>query len=237
MASNSKFRLIRNRNNNCVKCHSNNVKTRRKIALFVSGEGTNMKKIHKSCQEGLINADISVVVSDKPTCNAVKYAFEHNIPNLTYPNGDISKNELIEKLIGIGNRTKADYIILAGYIKLVPKEVVRIYEKRILNIHPSLLPKYGGKGFYGNNIHKQVIANGDRITGVTVHFVNDEYDKGHIVAQDEVIVYLTDTYKELGERIKLVEHDLYPKVIGALVDNRIKWNNSDNPYIVEHNNE
>lgn len=207
-------------------------KKRMKIAVFVSGNGSNMKVIHKSCKEGKINADVSVIVSDKPECNAVRYAKDNYIPVIEYPGTTISKNKLIEKLIGIGNETKSDYIVLAGYMKLVPKELVRIYDRRIINIHPSLLPKYGGKGYYGNKVHKAVIANGDRFSGVTVHFVNNEYDKGHIIAQEEVIVYMTDTYKELSQRIQEVEHKIYSNVISALVDNRIKWLDENTPYII-----
>ena len=203
-----------------------------KIAVFVSGNGSNMKVIHKNCKENKINADISVIVSDKPECNAVSYAKDNSIPVIEYPSSDISKNILIEKLIGIGNETKSDYIVLAGYMKLVPKELVRIYDRRIINIHPSLLPKYGGKGFYGNKVHKAVIANGDRFSGVTVHFVNDEYDKGHIISQEEVIVNMTDTYKELSTRVQETEHIIYSNVISALVDNRIKWLDDKTPYII-----
>jgi phosphoribosylglycinamide formyltransferase len=210
----------------------NLTKRRMKIAVFVSGNGSNMKVIHKNCKENKINADISVIVSDKPECNAVSYAKDNSIPVIEYPSSDISKNILIEKLIGIGNETKSDYIVLAGYMKLVPKELVRIYDRRIINIHPSLLPKYGGKGFYGNKVHKAVIANGDRFSGVTVHFVNDEYDKGHIISQEEVIVNMTDTYKELSTRVQETEHIIYSNVISALVDNRIKWLDDKTPYII-----
>jgi phosphoribosylglycinamide formyltransferase len=206
-------------------------KKRMKIAVFVSGNGSNMKVIHKNCKDNTINADISVIVSDKPECNAVRYAKDNCIPVIEYPGSTVSKNELIEKLIGIGNETKSDFIVLAGYMKLVPKELVRIYERRIINIHPSLLPKYGGKGYYGNKVHKAVIASGDRFSGVTVHFVNDEYDKGHIIAQEEVIVYMTDTYKELSKRVQETEHKFYSNVIGALVDHRIKWLDDNSPYI------
>lgn len=207
------------------------IKRRMKLAVFVSGNGTNMKAIHHSCVQNKINADVSVVVSDKPNCNAVKYAQQHDIPIINYPSVNVSKNQLIEKLIGIGNDTKSDYIVLAGYMKLVPKELVRIYDRSVINIHPSLLPKYGGKGFYGDNVHKAVIANGDRFSGVTVHFVNEEYDKGPIISQEEVIVYMTDTYKDLSKRVQEKEHEIYSDVISALVDNRIKWKDDNTPYI------
>lgn len=201
---------------------NNGIFTKRsKIAVFVSGNGTNMKAIHNSCYKGKINADISVVVSDKPECNAVKYAKSNNIPVIEYPSASINKNELIEKLIGPGNETRSDYVVLAGYMKLVPKELVRIYDRMMINIHPSLLPKYGGKGYYGDKIHKAVIENGDRFSGVTVHFVNDEYDKGQIIAQEEVIVYMTDTYKELSQRVQEKEHEVYSNVISDLVEHRI----------------
>jgi phosphoribosylglycinamide formyltransferase len=194
-----------------------------KLAVFVSGGGSNMKNIHTSCKQGIINADIAVVVSDKPTCGGMEYAKDNNIPCIQYPGGDLSKNEVIEKLIGIGNDTKSDYIILAGYLKLVPKEFVKIYERRMLNIHPSLLPKYGGKGYYGERVHRAVLESGDRVTGVTVHFVNEKLDEGHIVLQKEVPVYITDTIKELSERVQKEEHNVYKEAISALVDHRITW--------------
>ena len=110
-----------------------------------------------------------------------------------------------------------DLIVLAGYLKKIPDSVVDYYKDRIINIHPSLLPKYGGKGFYGRNVHKAVIEAGDPFSGCTVHFVNSEYDRGSIIQQKKIPVFSADTPDSLAKRVLKEEHKLLPKVINQLI--------------------
>eukprot|EP00877_Chromochloris_zofingiensis_P012009 jgi/Chrzof1/7061/Cz02g09100.t1 len=203
-----------------------------RLAVVVSGGGSNFKAIHAACLDGRINAEIVAVVSDVPTCGGVQYAQSHGITTLTYPapkNGGypgLSKDELVHKLT---QELKADYVLLAGFLKLVPCELVRCYKHAMLNIHPALLPSFGGKGYYGEKVHTAVIASGARFSGPSVHFVDEEYDTGPILAQRVVPVHPTDTIKQLAARVLKEEHMLYPEAVAALVDKRITWRDDGVP--------
>ena len=116
-----------------------------------------------------------------------------------------------------------DFIILAGYVKMVPEGVIKKYHQKIINIHPSLLPKFGGKGYYGMKVHAAVIQSGIKETGASVHFVDEHYDHGPVVANKKVQVLKSDTAESLAERVLKIEHDLYPEVVKALCENRIYW--------------
>ncbi|GBF89467.1 phosphoribosylglycinamide, chloroplastic [Raphidocelis subcapitata] len=176
--------------------------------------------------DGRINGDVVAVVSDVPTCGGVDYAKGHGITTMTYPAPKkggfpgLTTAELVEALT---QRLEVDYVLLAGFLKLVPSDLVRCYKRRMLNIHPGLLPSFGGKGYYGERVHQAVIAAGARFSGPTVHFVDVEYDTGPILAQRVVEVYPTDTPKRLAARVLQQEHLVYPEAVAALVDGRITW--------------
>lgn len=190
--------------------------------------------IHKACLDGRIHADVVAVVSDVPTCGGVQYAEANSIPTLTFPipkKGGfpgLTTSELVQQLtVDLG----AEYVLLAGFLKLVPSELVRCYRRRMLNIHPGLLPSFGGKGYYGEKVHRAVIASGARFSGPTVHFVDDEYDTGPILAQRAVQVLPTDTPKSLAGRVLQQEHIVYPEAVAALVSGRISWREDGVPVI------
>ena len=192
------------------------------IAIFASGSGSNFQAIHQYIKKGEISGEILLVVSNNSNSGAIKYAKENNmstfiVNNFLYPNIEDYNRLLIKKL----NKNSIDHIVLAGYMKLLPLEIVKAYHNRILNIHPALLPKFGGKGYYGNRVHEAVIASGDLESGVTVHFVDEEYDNGEIIAQETVRVIHNDTSESLAKRVLKVEHRLYPKVVKAFCENRI----------------
>tara|TARA_Y100000590_G_scaffold15695_1_gene18805 strand:- start:801 stop:1433 length:633 start_codon:yes stop_codon:yes gene_type:complete len=192
------------------------------IAIFASGSGSNFQAIHQYIKKGEISGEILLVVSNNSNSGAIKYAKENNmstfiVNNFLYPNIEDYNRLLIKKL----NKNSIDLIVLAGYMKLLPLEIVKAYHNRILNIHPALLPKFGGKGYYGNRVHEAVIASGDLESGVTVHFVDEEYDNGEIIAQETVRVIHNDTSESLAKRVLKVEHRLYPKVVKAFCENRI----------------
>jgi len=185
-----------------------------------------MKAIHAAIKEGNVNAEIAVVVSDVPTCAGVQYAQQNGIPTLTYPipkKGDFPGLTVTQLVDGLKTVHRADYVILAGYLKLIPADLVRAYPRAMLNIHPGLLPSFGGKGMYGERVHKAVIASGARFSGPTVHFVDEQFDTGPILAQRAVPVLPTDSYKQLAARVLKEEHKVYPEAVSALVDGRITW--------------
>ncbi|KAF7145618.1 hypothetical protein RHSIM_Rhsim04G0088200 [Rhododendron simsii] len=131
----------------------------------------------------------------------------------------------------INRRYKIDFILLAGYLKLIPVELVRAYPRSILNIHPSLLPAFGGKGYYGMKVHQAVIASGARYSGPTIHFVDEHYDTGRILAQRVVPVLANDTADELAARVLQQEHQLYVEVAEALCEEQIVWREDGVPLI------
>lgn len=202
----------------------------------MSGGGSNFKAIHAACLDGRINGKVVAVVSDVPGCGGVQYAQSHGIPTLTYPipkKGDaqgqgLSAVQLVEAL---KVQHSADYVLLAGYLKLIPQELVAAYPRAMLNIHPGLLPSFGGKGMYGERVHRAVIASGARLSGPTVHFVDEEFDTGAILAQRAVPVFPSDTPKALAARVLKEEHAVYPECVAALCDGRITWREDGIPVL------
>ncbi|KAK9816865.1 hypothetical protein WJX72_006282 [[Myrmecia] bisecta] len=186
--------------------------------------GSNFQAVHAAIIAGDITAEVAVVVSDVPGCKALDYAQAHGIPTIIYPGSTsdtkLSPDELAD-LLRVGHRV--DYVLLAGYLKLVPLAVVKAYHRAMLNIHPALLPAFGGKGLYGQRVHKAVIASGARFSGLTIHFVDADYDTGPILGQRVVPVYPTDTPGQLAARVLKEEHKAYPEAVAALVDGRVTW--------------
>ncbi|MEW5311272.1 MAG: hypothetical protein WDW38_003000 [Sanguina aurantia] len=214
--------------------HSGAERPRARLVVFVSGGGSNFKALHVACLDGSIHADIVAVVSDIPSCGGIAYAANLGIPTLTYP---IPKSKAfsgltVEQLVESLQVThKADYVLLAGFLKLIPLALVQAFPRSMLNIHPALLPAFGGKGCYGEKVHKAVVAAGVRYTGATVHFVDEEFDSGAILAQRVVPVFPTDTYSQVAKRVLKQEHSMYPEAVAALVDGRVTWRADGVPII------
>ena len=207
----------------------------KKIAVFVSGGGSNFKAIHHQIQKREIPGEIVLVISNNPNCGAIEYANENSISHVIinetrYPNPHTRDESLIETCL----KAEIDLICLAGYMKMLPPAFVKQYENKILNIHPGLLPEFGGKGFFGMRVHEAVINSGKRESGATVHFVDEIYDHGPIILQKKVEVLETDTVESLAERILKLEHELYPEVVKAFCENKIIMENNI-PKILEYN--
>lgn len=186
-----------------------------KLVVLASGSGSNFQSIINSIKEGSIKgATIVALIVNKSGIKAIERAKEHNIP--VY----ILESDFENNLGIILERLNPDLIVLAGFLKKIPSEVIRKYPDKIINIHPALLPKYGGKGFYGMKVHQDVIDAGDEVSGCTVHFVNEIYDTGKIIDQTTVPVKPDDTPEALAERILKQEHQLYPKVIQKLLNDK-----------------
>ncbi|KAL0353272.1 UNVERIFIED_CONTAM: Phosphoribosylglycinamide formyltransferase, chloroplastic [Sesamum angustifolium] len=208
-------------------------KTRRKnLAVFVSGGGSNFRSIHEATLTGSVNGDIVVLVTNKHDCGGAEYARGKGIPVIVFPKRKDTEEVFSGEDLVIALRSfKVDFILLAGYLKLIPAALIQAYPKAILNIHPSLLPAFGGKGYYGMKVHKAVIASGARYSGPTIHYVDEHYDTGRILAQRVVPVLANDTAEELAARVLHEEHKLYVEVSAALCEERITWREDGVPLI------
>ncbi|MFV1883693.1 MAG: phosphoribosylglycinamide formyltransferase [Balneola sp.] len=184
------------------------------IVVFASGSGSNFQSIIDAIEAGTLNARITGLISNKQKIKALDRASNHQIPWAVLSESDYdSYDEYCEALLEQLQDWDANLIVLAGFLKKIPANVIQAFQNRILNIHPSLLPKYGGKGFYGLNVHRAVIDAGDKVSGCTIHIVSENYDDGPILDQAEVPVMDQDTPEELAARVLEQEHILYPKVI------------------------
>ncbi|MDZ7807452.1 MAG: phosphoribosylglycinamide formyltransferase [Gracilimonas sp.] len=184
------------------------------LVVFASGSGTNFQSLIDAIEEGELSARIRGLITDKPDIGSIERANKHGIPHKVIPPSSFdSESEFADTLLQQLKAWDTDLIILAGYLKKIPLQVIENYENKILNIHPSLLPKYGGKGFYGSNVHKAVIKNQEPVSGCTVHLVNEDFDKGPILAQTEVSVQPDDTPQSLAARILKQEHELLPATV------------------------
>ena len=160
-------------------------------------------------------------------CGAIQYAADNNIDykiinDIRYPNKQF-KDRALQKAL---NRHKPDLILLAGYMKKISKNIIQSYKYKIMNIHPSLLPKYGGRGFYGIKVHEAVISSGDIISGVTIHFISEKYDEGPIILQEEINVKKDDSALSLSRRVLTKEYELYLKAVNLFCNNKLSIKNN-----------
>ena len=202
-----------------------------RLAVFVSGGGSNLRALQDAVERGRVAGEVAAVLSDKTECGGVAFAREQGIPTHVYPVADgegLSPDGLVELLQGdLG----VDFIVLAGYLKLIPPELCRAYPRGILNIHPALLPAFGGKGFYGKRVHRAVVESGARFSGATVHFVDEEYDRGPILAQRAVEVRPHDSADDLAARVLQEEHRVLPEAVAALCSGHVEWREDGVPFI------
>ncbi len=193
-----------------------------KVAVMASGGGSNFQAILDRIKAGLLHAKVVLLISNNSKSGAMEKARAAGVEALHLaPSAFAVESEYAQTLQGHLSRTGAELIVLAGYMRKLPKEIVRQYRNRILNIHPALLPAFGGKGMYGDHVHEGVIEYGARITGVTVHLVDEEYDDGAIVMQKAVEVDPNDTADSLAARVLTVEHDTYWRAIELFAQGRV----------------
>ncbi len=192
--------------------------TKKRITVFASGSGSNFKAIHKSVLNNEIPASITALVSNKPQCGAVTYAQAQGIRTyLLSPDEYRQTSEYVQDLLNVLEDESPDLIVLAGYLKKIPDEVIDRYPRKIINIHPSLLPKFGGEGWYGMRVHHAVTETGESESGCTVHYINSIYDDGPIIAQKKVMVDKSDTPESLAKKVQQKEHELYPETVRDLI--------------------
>ena len=188
-----------------------------RVAVFASGGGTNLQALLDAFNSGdEAPARIALVISDRADAGALERARTAGVPAELLRVGGRSAEDHAEAMLGLLTDHAIGLVALAGYLRLVPGAVVQRYHGRIVNIHPALLPAFGGAGMYGERVHEAVLASGARVSGATVHFVDERYDEGAIIAQWPVPVLPRDNAASLGARVLAVEHRLYPLVIAAL---------------------
>ncbi|MCU7525420.1 MAG: phosphoribosylglycinamide formyltransferase [Ignavibacteria bacterium] len=193
-----------------------------KIAVFVSGRGSNLQAILDAKQSGALNVEVAAVFTDRPESGAVEKAKQNSIPVWFLSKEKKSGSVTNEELAGFLKELKVELVVLAGFLKLVPEAVIDIFENKVINIHPALLPSFGGKGMYGMNVHRAVFNSSAKISGPTVHFVDKIYDNGKIIAQRAVDISDVGSPEEIAERVLKIEHELLPFVIGKFSEGKIK---------------
>lgn len=187
---------------------------KKNLAVFCSGNGSNFKALHQHIREKNLPCQIAMCLSNNSQCGAMRYARENGIDAVHLSSKVVpDENALAERMLEELRKRNVALILLAGYMKRVPKAVVERYPKRILNIHPALLPKFGGEGMYGLNVHRAVLEAKEKESGATVHFVTENYDEGEIILQAKVPVLPDDTPETLAARVLEVEHRLYPEAL------------------------
>lgn len=184
-----------------------------------SGRGSNARSIHSHLQSVQADLQISIVISNRPDAGILDFAASQGIPTSVYqPNSDPDGDDLIAMVRNSG----ADWIVLAGYLKAIPVPVIDTFKHRILNIHPALLPSFGGQGMYGMNVHEAVYAAGVKVTGATVHLVTKDYDAGPIIAQRAVHLTGDESPKEIADAVLKIEHQLYPEVLLTICNHGLR---------------
>ncbi|MCT4634556.1 MAG: phosphoribosylglycinamide formyltransferase [Firmicutes bacterium] len=181
------------------------------ICVFISGGGTNLENIIDKCHSGFINGEVKLLVSDKKEAYGLERAKNHNIKSYVHEKGADGKRD-VEKLLEAMDESEIDLVILAGYLSIVEKNVINKYRNKIINIHPSLIPSFCGKGFYGMKVHEAAIKRGVKISGATVHYVDEGTDTGPIVMQKTVEVDEDDTAESLQKKVLNIEYEILGKV-------------------------
>lgn len=193
------------------------------IAVFASGRGSNFQAILNAINAGLLPAQVVVLISNKSDAGAMEIAHLHNIPTQHLSQKMFSSEEaLADAILEVLEKNHAEFIALSGYMKKIPTQVIRQYRNRIINIHPALLPSFGGEGMYGHHVHEAVIASGEKISGATVHLVDEEYDRGPIVLQKTVAIVPNETPDSLAAKVLKIEHEIFPLALKAFAEGRVK---------------
>lgn len=183
------------------------------IAIFASGSGTNAEKIINYFKNSQIG-EVKLILSNNPDAYVLERARNHQIPWICFSRSAFYDTD---KVLQDLQHHAIDFIVLAGFLWLVPVSVLQEYEDKIINIHPALLPKYGGKGMYGEKVHRKVIENQEKESGITIHLVNENYDEGQIIRQVKCKVDPEDTPETLANKIHQLEYQYFPKVIEELL--------------------
>lgn len=194
-----------------------------RVAVFASQSGTNAQALMDADAAGTLKATVALCVTNNPAAPVLERARAHGVPSVVLdPHTYAQLTDYVEALHAELDEAAVDFIALAGYLRKIPEATVDAYRHRMLNIHPSLLPAFGGPGMYGRRVHAAVLAHGVRWTGVTVHLVEEAYDSGPIVLQQPVPVEPGDTVETLAARVLAVEHTVYPQAVRLFAEGRVR---------------
>ena len=195
------------------------------IAVFVSGSGSNLQNLIDACSKGEINGKIVLVISSREDAYALERAKAHNIKSAVFSKDNYQTLELMyADIIELLKKESIDLILLAGYMLILTENIISKYRNKIINVHPSLIPAFCGKGYYGLKVHEAVIKNGAKITGATVHFVDEGADTGPIIMQGTLNVNPDDTPLTLQKRVLEIEHKIYKKAVKLFCEDKLEIN-------------
>ena len=189
-----------------------------RIAIFASGSGSNAEKIARYFQN-VTDKHVGLILTNNPKAFVLERAKNLGIPSTVFSKKEFTESE---KVLDTLRDHQIDFIVLAGFLLLVPQYLIDAYPDKIVNIHPALLPKYGGKGMYGDRVHQAVRESGDVESGITIHYVNSKYDEGQIVFQARCAVTEKDTHESIAQKVHELEYQHYPQVIEQLINKSIK---------------
>jgi len=197
----------------------------KKVAVFASGRGSNFEQLCIAQKNNKFEAKIALLVASKPDIGAIDIAKTYDIPFQVFSNKNYSSpEELSKELLTCLKDYKIDFIALAGWLQLIHSSIINEYQNKIINIHPALLPFFGGKGMYGAHVHTAVWQSGMLVSGATVHIVDAEYDRGMIIRQESVALDFNDTPQSIAQKVLKIEHKIYPEALKMLVESKINFN-------------
>jgi len=185
----------------------------KRIAIFASGSGSNAENIVRYFEDKPM-IEVSLILTNNPNAFVLDRAKSLNIPSLVFNRSDFSKTD---KIVDVLTEKKIDLIVLAGFLLLIPPRLIDAFPNKIVNIHPALLPKFGGKGMYGMNVHNAVVENKEKESGITVHMVNEKFDDGKILFQAKCSVVENDTPQDVAEKIHQLEYEHFPRIVEQLL--------------------
>ena len=183
----------------------------KRIALFASGSGSNAENIIRYFSNST-ELEFPVIISNRPDAPVHERAKKLMIPSYVFKKSDFESGKVLEFL----RENSIDFLVLAGFLLKIPENLLQAYPDRIINIHPALLPKFGGQGMYGSHVHEAVVAAGEKESGITIHYVNENYDEGRIIFQARCPVFPSDTPDEVAEKVHALEYEHFPRVIGEI---------------------
>ena len=186
---------------------------KKNIAIFASGSGSNAENIIRYFQKN-DSAQVSLVLSNKSDAYVVERAHRLGVPCNVFPKEDWMAGD---EILAVLQDSRIDFIVLAGFLVRVPDLLLHAYPNKIINIHPALLPKYGGKGMYGDRVHQAVVAAGEKESGITIHYINEHYDEGNLIFQATCPVLPTDSPDDVAQKVHVLEYEHYPLVIEKLL--------------------
>lgn len=182
----------------------------KRIAIFASGSGSNAENIHTYFQESNHEVQVEFILTNKYDAFVIQRAKKLKIPVVIVPKSLFVKKEFLTNLF---SNYSIDCIVLAGFLLLIPDYLIQLFPNKIINIHPALLPKYGGKGMYGMNVHRAVVENKEKMTGISVHYVNAHYDEGELILQKSCSVDSNDSAEDVAKKVSQLEYEYFPKAI------------------------